>query len=220
MFYALLMKTSFVDYPGRICSTLFTRGCNMLCTYCHNPELSGKIESPVTAEYSGEQVMDILKSRVRAKSVCITGGEPTIHDDIIDDVLRLKRMSFAVKIDTNGSRPEMISALRKHIDYIAMDFKGLDTSQFGSISFDTYLESIEEVKKYGEYEFRITMFPDYVKERDFAEIARTLKGTKRVAVQQYRKTQFSSVEPYDSETLFRFGNILSKQVGEVIYRGI
>ncbi|HRV03219.1 MAG TPA: anaerobic ribonucleoside-triphosphate reductase activating protein [Mesotoga sp.] len=220
MFYALLMRTSFVDYPGKICSTLFTRGCNMRCAYCHNPELSGKIPNLTTMDYSSEYVINVLKSLTRIKAVCITGGEPAIHDDLINDVLELKRLSLAVKVDTNGSRPEIMSALRKHIDYIAMDFKGLDTSLFSSITFETYLKSIEEMKKFEEYEFRITMFPDYVKERDFAEIAKTLKGAKRVAVQQYRKTQFSSVEPYNSETLLHFGNILSEQVGEVIYRGI
>src|SRR5208283_5132843 len=99
-----LQKVSLIDYPGLICATIFLQGCNFKCSYCHNPELvDTRLFQPCIEE---NKVLDFLNMR-RGKldAVTITGGEPTIHDDLAAFIKKIKKMKFAVKLDTNGSQP-------------------------------------------------------------------------------------------------------------------
>ena len=130
MIYAGIQKTSLVDYPGRICTTLFVRGCNMDCIYCHNPALS-KESNLTTFDYTISYILNYLKNAKHIKAVCISGGEPTIYNDLLCDISKMKNLfDLSIKVDTNGSRPEMIMAIRRYVNYLAMDFKGLYPSLF------------------------------------------------------------------------------------------
>ena len=119
-----LNKTTLLDYPGRVAATVFTGGCNFRCPFCHN---GGLVLSPLTQEhYTEEDILGFLKKRKHILSgVCITGGEPTIQQDLPDFIRKIKELGLAVKLDTNGSHPHMLEELigKKQIDYVAMDIK-------------------------------------------------------------------------------------------------
>jgi len=119
-----LQKVSLIDYPGEISSIIFLQGCNFKCPYCHNPELvDSKLFGPCLQE---KDVFEFLKTRIgKIDAVTITGGEPTIQNDLMPFIKRIKKMGFAVKLDSNGSRPEVIKNLlsEKLLDFIAMDIK-------------------------------------------------------------------------------------------------
>ena len=120
-----LQKVSLIDYPGLICATIFLQGCNFRCSYCHNPELvNPQLFSPGLEE---KEVLDFLKTRRGTlDGVTITGGEPTIQDDLASFIKKIKKLGFVIKLDTNGSQPQIIKALldEKLLDFVAMDIKG------------------------------------------------------------------------------------------------
>ena len=105
-----LNKTTLLDYPGRVAATVFTGGCNFRCPFCHN---GGLVLSPLTQEhYTEEDILGFLKKRKHILSgVCITGGEPTIQQDLPDFIYKIKELGLAVKLDTNGSHPHMLEEL-------------------------------------------------------------------------------------------------------------
>ena len=117
-------KLSLTDFPGHLAAIVFTRGCNFRCPYCHNPELvdPGRYTSPVP----DEEVFRFLKSRRgQLDGVVVTGGEPTVHADLPQLLRRIQELGFAVKLDTNGSRPDRIQSLveERLLDYVAIDIK-------------------------------------------------------------------------------------------------
>ncbi|MDA3971855.1 MAG: anaerobic ribonucleoside-triphosphate reductase activating protein [Desulfobulbaceae bacterium] len=118
-----LQRCSFSDYPGKVAAVLFTQGCNFRCPFCHN----GSLLAPKGATQYGErEVFDFLKRRQgRLGGVVISGGEPTGHADLPQFINKVKGLGFAVKLDTNGSHPEMVELLLKEelVDYLAMDIK-------------------------------------------------------------------------------------------------
>jgi len=117
-------KFSLIDYPGKICAIIFTRGCNFRCRYCHNPELV--IPEKYAPEISLSEIYDFLENR-RGKldAVSITGGEPTLQPDLIKTMKKIKDMGFLIKLDSNGSHPEVLEEVvnKKLADYLAMDVK-------------------------------------------------------------------------------------------------
>jgi len=119
-----LQKFSLLDYPGKISAVIFTQGCNFRCAYCHNPELVDP--ERFQACIPEEEVFAYLKKRRGLlEAVTVTGGEPTIQKGLIPFIRRIKAMGYLVKLDTNGSMPEVLEELirQKLIDYIAMDIK-------------------------------------------------------------------------------------------------
>ncbi len=160
-------KQSLIDYPGNISSVVFTQGCNFRCPFCHNPDLVLPEKFGVIMQ---EQVVfDYLEKRkYLLNAVCITGGEPTIHKDLPDFINKIKLLGLKVKIDSNGTNPEMLQKLisLNLIDFIAMDIKHLpifdlyNNTVGNSINeniFDKILDSINIIKKSGiNYEFRTT----------------------------------------------------------------
>lgn len=119
-----LQKFSFIDYPNKTSAIIFTQGCNFRCEYCHNPELVyyNMYQIPVPEE----QVIAFLESRKnQLDAVVITGGEPTLQPNLIDFIKKVKDMGFLVKLDTNGSNPQVLEQIinQKLVDFIAMDIK-------------------------------------------------------------------------------------------------
>lgn len=143
---AALHPCSFVDFPGRLAAVVFTQGCNLRCRYCHNPELCspmGERTMPRTA------VIELLERRQgKLDGVVITGGEPTLHDDLAALLADVRGLGYATKLDTNGTRPAMVATLvEQHLlDFVAVDVKlppGADSSDLcgtpnqGSASVET-----------------------------------------------------------------------------------
>ena len=123
MILAGLQKNSFIDFPGRISCVMFITGCNFICPYCHNADLA-RGEYPQHIESA--EAIDFLKSRQgMLEGVAITGGEPTLDRGIFDLCRAVKSLGYPLKLDTNGSRPEVLRQLlaQRLVDYIAMDIK-------------------------------------------------------------------------------------------------
>ena len=117
-----IQKLTLLDFPGKVACTVFLNGCNFRCPYCHNAELLG----------DGEEVMTVAgllaflrKRQGILEGVCITGGEPTLHPELPALLGEVRALGYAVKLDTNGYRPEILEAVLNQglVDYVAMDLK-------------------------------------------------------------------------------------------------
>ena len=120
-----LQKLTLLDFPEKMACTLFTFGCNFRCPFCHNASLvlADRADGAIIEE---EDFFKFLRSRRGIlEGVCITGGEPTLQPDLPDFIRRIKAMGYAVKLDTNGARPNLLKALAADglLDYVAMDIK-------------------------------------------------------------------------------------------------
>lgn len=160
-----LQKLTLLDYPDRVACTVFLGGCNFRCPFCHNSELLG---ADAEEFMKAEELLAFLKSRVGIlEGVCITGGEPTLQKDLPELLRAIKEMGYAVKLDTNGYRPDVLKALVEEglVDYVAMDVKNSPeryaiTCGIESDGFD--LSRIEESMRFlmegaVDYEFRTTV---------------------------------------------------------------
>ena len=181
-----LQKVSLIDYPGLICAIVFLQGCNFKCSYCHNPELvDPQLFQPCIKE---NEVLDFLNTRKgKLDAVTITGGEPTIQDDLAPFIKQIKKMGFAVKLDTNGSQPQVIKTLldEKLLDFIAMDIKA-PLEKYKSIvkvpvNADSIKESIRLILKAKiPYEFRTTIVESQLEEKDILQIAKLISGANQL----------------------------------------
>ena len=185
-------KFSMVDYDGFIACTVFTKGCNFLCPFCHNSSLvTGE-----AAEIPEEEVFAYLEKRKGfVDAVCITGGEPTLQKGLKDFILRVRALGYKVKLDTNGTRPDVLKELLNEglLDYVAMDIK-TDFEHYSDVIcvYDEKLvervkESVEILKASSiDYEFRTTAIAEYHSEANFKKIAEAVRGAKRFFVQKFK----------------------------------
>lgn len=184
-----LQKLTLLDFPGRIAATVFTRGCNMRCPFCHNASLvvGGADIIPE------EEFFAFLESRRgRLGGVCVSGGEPTLQADLPRFIEKIKAMGFEVKLDTNGTNPEMLSSLIDGglLDYVAMDIK---SSPEGYARVSGVSPDMEKIKRSIElllsdkidYEFRTTVAKPLFSTGDFVEIGKLIKGAKRYYLQGF-----------------------------------
>ena len=154
-------KLTTQDFPGNLACIIFTSGCNFDCDYCYNRDLV-ECHAP---EIKEEEIFSYLEKRKKMlDGVVISGGEPTIWDDLIPFIEKIREYGFKVKLDTNGYRPEVLKEIidRKLVDYIAMDIKAIFNKYFKvikkNIDTDKLLESIELIKKSNiDHEFRTTI---------------------------------------------------------------
>ncbi len=224
-----LQKQTVIDYPGKIACTIFAFGCNFRCSYCHNPEL---IVDDGRPEIEKEEILEFLKNRKDfLDGVCITGGEPTLNKDLPEFISKIKKLGFFVKLDTNGSNPEMLKELieRKLVDYIAMDIKAplefYENVANVKVNKENIQKSIDLIKKMEEYEFRITVVPRLFDEEHAKLIGEWLKGSKRLFIQQFRgiKTLDENLigkKSFSKEELTKFYNILKPYFETCEIRGI
>lgn len=187
---------SLIDYPGHIAAVVFTQGCPFRCPYCHNPEL---IEAK-KGELSESYVLAEIASGMRVlEGVCITGGEPTMQVDLVDFIQKIKDLGLKVKLDTNGSNPEMVKKIIASglVDYIAMDIKHVWAKYPDVIgtSNETILKNckktFEIIQSSGiDHEFRTTLFPGKHSNADIVEIASYMNPGEQYALQdvRYQKT--------------------------------
>ncbi len=163
-----LQKFSLLDYPGAVCAVIFTQGCNFRCPFCHNPQLvlPKKFDSPLDEE----SVFTFLKSRInKLDAVTITGGEPSLQPDLLPFIRRVKALGFKVKLDTNGSNPELISSGLEQglLDFIAMDIKAplenYDTLCGVKVNRQAIEDSIRIILYSGlPYQLRTTLVPQLI----------------------------------------------------------
>ncbi len=193
-------KLTLIDYPGKIATTVFTVGCNFRCPFCHNPKLVQSSKFKVQSDLEEEFFAFLKKRKKQLEGVCVTGGEPTIQPDIIDFIKKVKKLGYLVKLDINGSRPDVLKKIidGKLIDFIAMDIKnqpgkylktaGIAETRHASSLLERVKLSVDLIKNSGiDYEFRTTVVPGLHSEEDFDKIAKWLKGAKAYYLQEYRE---------------------------------
>ncbi|MEK7122413.1 MAG: anaerobic ribonucleoside-triphosphate reductase activating protein [Patescibacteria group bacterium] len=192
-----IQPLSLIDYPGRPCSIIFTQGCIFRCSYCHNPDLI-----PLEAQESARAVPDVLSFLEERKdvvdAVCITGGEPTIQQGIIEFIATLKNLGISVKLDTNGIRPDIVEQLisARLVDYVAMDLKATWAKYRDVVRAGTDA-TVEACKRTFEliqdsdidHEFRTTVMPGVHRAEDFIEMAGYLKNGERYFFQKTSRTK-------------------------------
>ncbi|MDD4005056.1 MAG: anaerobic ribonucleoside-triphosphate reductase activating protein [Elusimicrobiaceae bacterium] len=176
-----LNRFSLIDYPGHVAAVLFTQGCNFRCPYCHNPEL-------VYPDQYGAPVPDaeieafLQKRRGQLDGIVLSGGEPTLHSDLPELIAKIRWYGYKVKLDTNGTNPDMLGLLLKkeQLDFVAMDIKAPmgKYALLSGVKADTSAlrESIAALKTCSvPHEFRITLDTRFLTTGDLAEIYRFTK---------------------------------------------
>jgi pyruvate formate lyase activating enzyme len=216
-------KSSLIDYPGKISAIVFTQGCNFGCPYCHNPELVDPGRFIDDLEIS--DVLSFLEKRIgQLDAVVITGGEPTIHSDLIEFMETVKGLGYLIKLDTNGTNPGMVrKAIRKGIvDYLAMDIKApldkynvitksyVDTNQI-ELCIQTIMESIVP------YEFRTTLSRSLLSPDDIISIGHMIKGARLYILQHFISSKHVD-ETFKEESSFAIEELtdLMKELNNLV----
>lgn len=215
-------KSSFVDYPGKIACVVFTPYCNMKCRYCHNKHiLSGDV--PVVEE---TKVFDYLEKRKdMLRAVVITGGEPTIQNDLRLFIEKVRKLGLMVKLDTNGTNPKVIKDLlaKGLLDYIAMDVKAPLNKYFETVCCPVDINAITAsigiiMNSSISYEFRTTFAPSLTCE-DIESIGDLVRGTKAYYLQQYKPAE--DEEPaHKPEYVQAAAEMMREKIGICEVRGL
>ena len=222
-----LDKMSLLDYEDYVSAVIFAPKCNFRCPFCHNGDsvLNSHEEIPFG------QILNYLESRKGLlDAVVVTGGEPTLMPDLVDKILQLKHLGLNVKLDTNGTNPELLERLinEKLIDYVAMDIKNSPkkyalTAGCQSVNFDAIKKSIEILKKSGIcYEFRTTLVKEFHDFSDITEIGKLIQGAKKIYLQKFVDREGviqKGLHHVDEEKAYLFKKELEKYVPEVYLRG-
>jgi pyruvate formate lyase activating enzyme len=227
-----LHKLSLIDYPGKIACTIFLFGCNFKCGFCHNPELV--LPKKPRISYSEKEILSFLKERKKyLGGVCITGGEPLIHRDIWKFLGKIKKLGYNIKIDTNGSNPELLKELidKKMVDYVALDVKANKESYAVIAGTEVNLKGIEKTikllaKSKIDYELRTTVIRGYHDKEKLKKIAKWLtkviKKPKKYTIQNFipRKDKliskkFEKLQQFNDEELKEMGKAIEKYYQEV-----
>lgn len=205
MILAGLQKLSLLDYPGKLCATLFLQGCNLRCPFCHNAGLIPFDAPPFLTE---AELLDFLESRKgKLEGVCITGGEPLLNKDLAKLIERIRALGFAVKLDTNGTNPDGLRKLIEGglLDYVAMDIKHAPDKYAEACGVAVPISKIKEsvdllLSGSVPYEFRTTAVAPLHAAKDFAAIGQFIEGAAHYYIQSY----IDSGDVLKSEGLFAF----------------
>ncbi|GAU77996.1 anaerobic ribonucleoside-triphosphate reductase activating protein [Fusibacter sp. 3D3] len=184
------LKTSFIDYPDLISSVAYFGKCNFKCPYCHNGDLVMRSSERVNSE---DWLLHLQKRKGLIDGVVISGGEPSMNNDILPLLEALRKLSMKIKIDTNGSNPEWLENIIEHqlVDYIAMDLKNTPSkyeATAGIAHFDNQglFKSIHTIIQSGvNHEFRTTLMKEFHELSDLIEMATLINGSERYTLQQY-----------------------------------
>lgn len=232
MIFGGLQKQTLIDFPGKISCVIFTSGCNFTCPFCHNPDLARGMtqQSRILKE---ESIYDFLEKRKDfLDGVVISGGEPTLHRDLPTVCHNIKKIGYPIKLDTNGSRPDMLRQLirKRYVDYIAMDIKTDPSAYPREISFNentaAILESIALIMTAGiSYEFRTTCVRPFVDGPVVEAISHAIQGAMRYSLQQFKNENVLSPEyfcdrspHYSLSDLEQFKTLAAPWVQECIVR--
>ena len=244
-----LQKFSLLDYPGYVSAIVFTQGCNFRCHFCYNPMLVwpssvkttegkpeevGKVKNISSQDenqkghslISEDDLFVFLEHRLdKLDAVVVTGGEPTIHKDLPEFLKKIRYLGYQIKLDTNGTNPEMLEGLIKKslVDYIAMDLKApfekYDVVAGVQPDLSKIKKSIKIIKK-GKipYEFRTTVVPDLIQKEDIKKMGEQINGGDRWFLQKFKSDgalvnkSFQEAEVYSDEDMEELRKIASKYV--------
>jgi pyruvate formate lyase activating enzyme len=238
-----LQKLTLIDYPGKIACTVFLIGCNLRCPWCYSQELVLPEKNKKQPKISEKEFFKFLKERKELlEAVVVCGGEPTLNKDLPEFIKKIKKFGYLVKLDTNGSSPEMLKELidNRLIDYVAMDIKAPLKSQKPKVKSQNYnskfknkyeqatgikinleniRKSIKIIKNSGgiNYEFRTTVVPGIHTKKDILQIARDISPVKKYCLQNFRPEKtidpsFIKIKPYSDKTLLEIKKRLLKEL--------
>ncbi len=221
-------KLSLLDFDEHISTTLFVAGCDFRCPFCHNSSL---VLAPGKApRIPWQEIMNYLSKRKGVlDAVCISGGEPTMMEDLKEKIRDIKSLGYEVKLDTNGSRPEVLQDLldKKLIDYVAMDIKNSKEKYAMTSGVLLELSKVEksiDILKSSQipFEFRTTAILEYHSLRDFEEIGKWIKGAPKYFIQRYIDNENCirhGLHELPKEKALEAKAILEKNIGFVDLRG-
>lgn len=240
MIIAGLQKLTLIDYPDKVAAIVFTYGCNFFCAFCHNPELVDTVLKDKNKFISQEDFFKFLNDRKGLiEGVCITGGEPTLHNDLPEFIAQIKSLGFLVKLDTNGTNPKLLESLidKKLINYIAMDIKSPLNRYKEIVRREVNLENIKksikmiiekfptkptsdkaDLERVDGYEFRSTLVPDFHQAEDVLAMAKLISGAEKFYLQNFisqgkiLKTEWQTKRSFTKEEMEGFKRIASSQV--------
>ena len=206
-----LQTLTLLDYPGKVACTVFTGGCNFRCPFCHN---GGIVLNPgAEPSIPEDKVFDLLKKRRGVlEGVCITGGEPTLWKGLWDFAREIKAMGYSVKLDTNGTNPELMHKLilAGVVDYVAMDIKNCPDKYAETIGVKGFnLQPVKDsvrllMQGTVGYEFRTTVVKGMHTPQDIVEIGKWIQGAQKYFIQPYRDSDLvidRSCERHSDEEL-------------------
>ena len=187
-----VQKLTLLEYPGRIACTVFTDGCNFRCPFCHNAPLV--LPDREKQRSDTDAVLEFLKKRSGLyEGVAVTGGEPTLHADLPDFLRSVKALGYMIKLDTNGTRPDMLSGLIAEglVDRIAMDIKNSPEEYAKAAGADVDMSAIERSKELllcgsVDYEFRTTVVRGIHTRESLVSAAKWIAGAKEYYLQQFK----------------------------------
>ncbi len=230
MIFHGFQKMTMLDFPGYVACTVFTPGCNFRCPFCHNSLLVTRMND--NEIYTEADILSYLKKRQGViDGICISGGEPLMHDDIFDFVRKVKDLGFLVKIDTNGSYPDKLRKLIEsgNIDYVAMDIKNspdryAETVAIPGFDFEPVRKSVKLLLE-GKinYEFRTTVVKEFHTPQDMVFIGELIKGADRYFLQHFIESEGNiqqGLTPLCKEEMENLRQIAAEYVKNAELRGI
>ncbi len=222
-----LQKVTLLDFPGKLACTIFTCGCNFRCPFCHNGATVLEAETFIPFE----DILDYLKSRKGLiDAVVVSGGEPTLMPDLKEKIIKLKELGFLVKLDTNGTNPNIVKDLyeSKLIDYVAMDIKNSFekyplTAGVKNIDLNKVKETIDYLMNSGiDYEFRTTLMDEFHNEADIEKMGELIKGASKMFLQKFVERDSciqKGLREVSKENALKVQKILQKSIKNVNLRG-
>jgi len=235
-----LEKLSILDYPDHLAAIIFTQGCNFRCHFCYNPMLvlprEGEDEKNIKEKgfstLSTKNLFLFLRERFgRLDGVVITGGEPTLHPDLPVFIKKIKKIGYKVKLDTNGTNPEMLKKLiaEQLIDYIAMDLKApqekYEQTVGVKVNYNNLKKSVKIIIKSGlPHEFRTTVVPGLLEKKDFVFMGEMIKGAQKWYLQSFKSdtdlvnSAYRGKKAYSSKQMQEFAALGRKTAGVCLLR--
>lgn len=222
-----LQKTTLLDYPNRVAATIFLGGCNMRCPFCQNYSL---LEHPCS-NFKPEEILAFLEKRKEIlDGVCISGGEPTLHQELPEFLSQIKHLGYDIKLDSNGSKPQVLQSLieQKLVDYVAMDVKGPLTSysRFCGGDFtdtEAVSHSINLLKSNRiPYEFRTTVAKGLHSREDILALGNLLEHSQTLYLQNFipsNDVPDKTLQSFTLEELAQMKELLRPFIFHVHIRG-
>ncbi|MBQ7333375.1 MAG: anaerobic ribonucleoside-triphosphate reductase activating protein [Clostridia bacterium] len=226
-----LQKLTLLDYPGKMAATVFFGGCNFKCPFCHNASLVIGSRLKDTPTLPEEEFFDFLKKRQNLlEGVCVSGGEPTLCEELIPFLNKIKDMGFLVKLDTNGYRPDVLKEAVSLglVDYVAMDIKNskeryAETTGLSDIDIKKIVESVDFLMSGKvDFEFRTTLVRELHSERDIHSIGAWLRGDEKFFLQTFQDSGdliSSRLSGYDKNESEHLLNLLRVYIKNAQIRG-
>lgn len=220
-------KMTLTDYPGSVAAIVFTQGCNFKCPFCHNSDLicfkNGTIDE--------NEILDYLsKRRKMLDGVVITGGEPTMQNDLVSFLKKVKELGLKVKLDTNGAKPEVLKKIIELnlVDYIAMDIKSSNNNYLVvsgvNVDLDKISESVKLIKESGlDFEFRTTVVKNYHTLNDLLSICEFVGKDSKYFLQNFESSSRvldANLKGFTKDELLEMCAKLNEKFPNVKVRGI